>query len=435
MKKVVCPLLASLVFTACGGAAGDAAAEAGEASLDGPDRMIEPVAEDVYTVGALEGEAWETFGNVSDVAFDDAGNLYILDRDAGHIVKVSPQGEYLQTIGRRGDGPGELSGPLGLALMPDERVVVFDFSRQGFQVFSTEGEFIESVTLTPDEGFPGRVLEPLPDGRIATHGGIRLSFDGGLPGDDGPSGRPIETFGLDGSRDVAYTAWQPAPPEEDSETELSSGGGRIQLRMQQTIAFEPQLHLGVLSDGRMAVVDSVGYRVKLVDGGAVATTLERPITPTVVDEDIMEAERERRLAEIEEGGGGSGRMMVISAGGSGSGGGNFSVDQDQIDRMRRDQIASMGFAEAIPAIARMKVDREDRLWIERSGSVPGEDGPTDVVTADGRYLGTIPADGLRIPAAFGPDGLVAYIEQDELDVQRVRVARIDETNEGLETAG
>jgi hypothetical protein len=31
---------------------------------------------------------------------------------------------------------------------------------------------------------------------------------------------------------------------------------------------------------------------------------------------------------------------------------------------------------------------------------------------------------MRIPQAFGPGGLVAYIEEDELEVQRVRVARL-----------
>ena len=63
--------------------------------------------------------------------------------------------------------------------------------------------------------------------------------------------------------------------------------------------------------------------------------------------------------------------------------------------------------------------------------MPGQDGPTDVLTPDGAYLGTIAADGLRIPDAFGPGGLVAYIEEDELEVQRVRVARLAE-DEALE---
>ncbi|MDE2795783.1 MAG: hypothetical protein OXL34_13265 [Gemmatimonadota bacterium] len=36
-----------------------------------------------------------------------------------------------------------------------------------------------------------------------------------------------------------------------------------------------------------------------------------------------------------------------------------------------------------------------------------ETGPADTVTASGEYIGTLPADWLRIPAAFGPGGLMA----------------------------
>ena len=91
----------------------------------------------------------------------------------------------------------------------------------------------------------------------------------------------------------------------------------------------------------------------------------------------------------------------------------------------------MVFPEELPVIARMGVDWSDRLWVERGGP-PGERGPTDILTADGRYLGTIAPDGPRIPAAFGPGGLLAYIETDELGVQRVRVDRLaaDELLEG-----
>ncbi len=417
--------LTALAMAACSGGGGSETASGRSGALDGPDVAINPQTEDVYTVGALEGEEWETFGNVSGLAFGEDGTLFMLDRDAGHIVVISPTGEFVRTIGRQGQGPGELTSPLGLALLPGDQVVVFDFSRQGFQVFGTDGEFIESVTLNPEDGLPGGVILPTPDGRVATHGGIRLSFEGGLGGGDEPPGRPIETFGMDGSRDIAYTAWQPPPPGEENETEMSAGGTRMQFRMQQTVAFEPDLHLGVLSDGRYAVVDSVGYRIKLVRDGVVASTLERPIAPTVVDESIEELERDRRLAALEEGGsGGGGRMMVISASGSGSGGGNFSVDQDAMTEMMRSQIEGMGFAREMPVIERMRVDWNDRIWVQRTGALPGEEGPTDILTADGTYLGSIEADGLRIPDAFGPGGLVAYIERDELEVQRVRVARL-----------
>ena len=70
------------------------------------------------------------------------------------------------------------------------------------------------------------------------------------------------------------------------------------------------------------------------------------------------------------------------------------------------------------------MDWEDRIWLERWGPTGDDDGPTDVVTPDGDYIGTLPPDGLRTPDAFGPNGLMAYIERDEMDVQTVRVVRL-----------
>ena len=49
-------------------------------------------------------------------------------------------------------------------------------------------------------------------------------------------------------------------------------------------------------------------------------------------------------------------------------------------------------------------------------------GPIDVITPEGEYLGTLPDS--RMPNAFGPDGLVAYVEVDELDVPTVVVKRL-----------
>ena len=48
----------------------------------------------------------------------------------------------------------------------------------------------------------------------------------------------------------------------------------------------------------------------------------------------------------------------------------------------------------------------------------------DVWSPDGRYVGTLPPDGLRTPDAFGPDGLMAYVELDEMEVPTVRVVRL-----------
>ena len=57
-------------------------------------------------------------------------------------------------------------------------------------------------------------------------------------------------------------------------------------------AFEPGLYYDVLTDGRLALADSIGYRIKLIAlDGSVTGVIERPIAPLAVDDAIREAER------------------------------------------------------------------------------------------------------------------------------------------------
>ncbi|MXW17180.1 MAG: hypothetical protein F4123_04005 [Gemmatimonadetes bacterium] len=63
--------------------------------------------------------------------------------------------------------------------------------------------------------------------------------------------------------------------------------------------------------------------------------------------------------------------------------------------------------------------------MQRHAGEPHDDnGPIDVLTMDGRYVGTYPAGVAVMPAAFGPEGLVAFIETDELGVDAVVVKRL-----------
>ena len=60
----------------------------------------------------------------------------------------------------------------------------------------------------------------------------------------------------------------------------------------------------------------------------------------------------------------------------------------------------------------------DLLRLHRDPSV------IDVIGRDGRYLGTFPAGEARWPVAFGPGGLAAYVELNDLDVPTVVVRRL-----------
>lgn len=418
--------LTLLTATSCGGEIGTA----GEAEgLDAPDRTLAWSPEPVYAVGGFDAEDWATFGQVSHVAFDADGYLYVLDGQASSITRVSPTGEFAGTVARAGEGPGELSNPLGMTVTADGRVAVSDFGHRGFALFSPQGEWLGNVPVDMAvEGMPTDELAAHPDGSIIASGGFRMNFSRGGAGartsvsmGAAPEGRPIHRYSLGADstgRDV-FVAWDPPPPPEGGQSELSGSsgsGGRMVMRMERMQAFEPALSFGVLPDGRLVVADSSAYALKLVDPatGSVGGTLTRPISPTVVDERIQEMERARQLETVRNNG-----MQLRTLGG-----GRGSFDQNAVRQMMEERIANMAFYPEIPVIEDLAVDPDGRIWVQRASGTPGQDGPTDIITADRRYLGTLPADGLRIPEAFGPDGLIAVVELDEFDVPTIRVLRI-----------
>ena len=409
------PATLSILLLSCGdGPAADAA----------DDVPLAPATEDVYTVGEYAGEEWENFTRVGKVAFDASGNLHIFDPGAMRIVVVDQDGDLLREIGGEGEGPGELSYPFGFEILRDGRIVIYDFPAT-WELYDPQGAFVEEVTFDVFEGAPGSLLMARPDGRIVTRGGVRMVRpDQESEEVEDPHLRDIELFTLGGpGKEVLYRAWNLEPTELDEEltTENEDGRREMSVEMTRMRAFEPGLHLGMLSDGRLAVVDSMGYRVKLIGlDGSVVGAVERPIAPEPVTEAIRAAERERRREAFEE-------LTEIHMEGLG-------LVEGLGEQMRANQLAqvdNMVFTEVIPVIAGMAVDAKDLIWVERTG--PGGDGagPIDILTADGAYIGTLPADGPRIPDAFGPDGLMAYIETDELDVPVVRVIRLA----GIESPG
>jgi hypothetical protein len=183
-------------------------------------------------------------------------------------------------------------------------------------------------------------------------------------------------------------------------------------------AFDPELLVGVLPDGRLAVADSFAYEVKVGAAGALeaGTVLRRPILPREVTRRDQEKEKARRLEEMEASSGG---MVMMRT----SDGRSTRLASEQVKDMLRERIEGMVFAGEIPVIEDMSVDWEGRLWIERTGDEVGERGPIDVVDPDGSYLGTLRPGVTELPDAFGPSGLAAFLERDEMDVPRIVVRR------------
>jgi len=377
-------------------------------------------AQEVFSVGSLTGDEWETFARVTAAAFDGEGNLYLLDVDNFRVVKVAPDGTHLADMGGEGGGPGEFGMPMALSVTKDGEVRVFDMGYGGFVVFNPDGSFKASVPLAPGTMlFPSGGLLSHPNGGVLSAGGgmmgLRRTPDGGM---EFPTSRPVHLFSLDEEVqvDTLFEAWDPATADGTPELKTSGGGG-IQIQAPPMRAFDPELMAGILPDGRIAVMDSTTYTVKVLSGdGEVRQLVRRPLFPREVTRRDRDAEKEKRVGEMEASGGP--RIMMRTNDGTTS-----SIASSQAKAMMEARLESMLFAEEIPVVARMAVDWEGRIWLERNGPEVGERGPTDLIDSSWKYLGTVAPSGVRIPNAFGPDGLAAYIEEDELGVPTVVVRK------------
>ncbi|MSR37008.1 MAG: hypothetical protein EXR95_10295 [Gemmatimonadetes bacterium] len=104
--------------------------------LPARDRVLSPAAPTLVTVGAFDGQDWETFGEIADVDFDGAGNLYVFDSQKQRVVVVDPAGRFVRMFGKQGDGPGELRSPMALVVLPDGTAVIGDLGQRAFVIFS-----------------------------------------------------------------------------------------------------------------------------------------------------------------------------------------------------------------------------------------------------------------------------------------------------------
>src|SRR5580704_4842460 len=88
------------------------------------------------------------FRQVTDVAWDKAGNAFISDGYINsRVAKVDKDGEWLKSWGERGTGPGQFHTPHSIAVDAGGSVYVADRSNRRIQVFDGEGNFQRQFTI------------------------------------------------------------------------------------------------------------------------------------------------------------------------------------------------------------------------------------------------------------------------------------------------
>ncbi len=102
----------------------------------------------VRTLGGLDVEDENLAFNLPrDLVIDSQGNTYILDGKNNNIVKLNQDGEYLETIGRGGQGPGDFNQPYSMDIDSLDLLYINDFGNMRIQILSTKGDVQKVIRL------------------------------------------------------------------------------------------------------------------------------------------------------------------------------------------------------------------------------------------------------------------------------------------------
>ena len=320
------------------------------------------------------------------------------------MVVVGPTGNLLSQIGRSGEGPGEFRKPEQLDVWPSGRIVVTDWGHFAFQIFGVGGVFERTVRVEVAPANISEIVALLRAGQFGTHpardgdaifsGGIRKVMRIDLSSDEAR----IDTF---------VEAWVPPGTEAMS-------GSMTDMASAVLWGLEPPLVFDALPAGGVAFSDSSAYAIKVTGpSGDMLRVLHRQIDPEPATDRAREAEKDRELAKLGLLRDPSGRVPQDIAALAGV----FRAAHARA-------IENMQFFPEVPVLHALRTTWEGNLWVQRRGEEPEVDlGPIDVLTPDGRYLGTLD-QRMRMPDEFGPGGLVVFLEKDEFDVPVVVVKRL-----------
>jgi len=187
--------------------------------LEASDEGTEPLKHPKPPLPPVDG----LFRQVTDMAWDSAGNTYISDGYINsRIAKADKDGNWLKSWGEPGDKPGQLNTPHSIATDAQNNVYVADRGNRRIQVFDTDGKFLRQITIdvpvpadarpaignkptsktgTMSPGAPWTLcITPGPNQVLFTSDAFpgriyKLSLDGKVLGVFGKSGKQLGQFG------------------------------------------------------------------------------------------------------------------------------------------------------------------------------------------------------------------------------------------------
>jgi hypothetical protein len=111
--------------------------------------------EELWRLGGDTDDEDEFFGIITSILADEAGNVYLLDSQLNEVKIFSAQGEYLRSIGREGEGPGEFRGAASIFFLPGSEIGVMQLVPGKIVKLTREGDPAgdHPIPAAPGQGF------------------------------------------------------------------------------------------------------------------------------------------------------------------------------------------------------------------------------------------------------------------------------------------
>jgi hypothetical protein len=187
------------------------------------------------------------FLGYGDIVVDDSENVYVLDSKAQHIKKFDGAGNFLKSIGREGQGPGEFSRPSGLVCSGD-KLVAWDMRAFRFSLFTLDGEPIKSVRHSFIELGNPQKMRALPTGEFVVEI-EKVNFDPKTP------------------QDFSILLYSPEMEKEKTiyEHKVWRNIWGIPNSGNIPVPFAPYVHWDIMPDGRIVIGYSDKYDIGIYD--------------------------------------------------------------------------------------------------------------------------------------------------------------------------
>lgn len=320
------------------------------------------------------------------------GEYLLEDRGNGRIAVFGPDGSFVRSFGRKGEGPGEFR-MMTIESVRDGKIIVFDYQLQRASVFSLDGSFDETLRLSVGGSLLS--LDRLPDGRLVVD-----TVRGREEGHIGYHQRKVTVYAPGGADTLAHIA---SPETQASYVEA----------VDENTTFST----GLPFSGSSTALSVPGHGIAVYDGytpeitwydydGSVLRQFRMEIPGGPLSDELKSAYEDRMRRRLEQ----------------------LEAEGRQLRPARRQY-----YPDRVGIWSRVMADEHGWLWLLDARAETMHEEGTDfvyhVVDADGRYLGAT-----LLPARMGvirQGNLHALLEDPETGETVPTVLRLTPTVEGL----